>query len=53
MKSFTEHLSSIFTSDELKIIRLICQQYFNDEIAKELSISLRTVEVSQKALNPK
>ena len=40
-----QNSSSInFTDKELKIISLICDQYQNDEIAKKLKLSKRTVE---------
>lgn len=53
VNSLTEYPSCTFTNIELEIIQLICEQYFNDEIAKKLSINQRTVETIRKSIKAK
>lgn len=53
MTSFAEYQPDIFTSAELAMIGLICQQYFDAEIAKELSIGVRTVHAMRKSIMSK
>jgi DNA-binding NarL/FixJ family response regulator len=39
-----------FTSKEVKIIRLICEQHTSKEIAKELGLSHRTIESCRETI---
>lgn len=41
------------TEREIQIVKLVCQEKTNKEIAEELSISMRTVEVHRKKISAK
>jgi len=43
-KSRIKDITGLFTEKELQVIRLICAQHSNEEMAVKLERSLRTVE---------
>jgi DNA-binding NarL/FixJ family response regulator len=53
MEFFAEYPPGTFTDNELEIIQLICEQHFDSEIAKKLSINVRTVHVIRKCIMSK
>lgn len=42
-----------FTNQEITVIQLICQQYFDADIAKEISVSVRDVQKIRKNIMSK
>lgn len=46
-------ITNLFTKREIEIIRLICKQYSNHEIADKLNISVRTIEGYRERINKK
>jgi DNA-binding NarL/FixJ family response regulator len=48
-----EQVRPKFTSKEIEVISLICQQCFNDEISKQLYLSVRTIEGYRKKIQEK
>lgn len=48
MKNNALHITAILSKREVEIIKLITQEYSNEEIASHLEISRRTVETHRK-----
>jgi len=48
-----EDMPATFTTTELAMIRLICGQYFDTEIAQELSVSVQAVRAMRKVIMKK
>lgn len=50
---YRQHPAQHFTSREKDIIRLVCEQYTNKEIATKLGLSVRTVESHREKIQEK
>lgn len=50
---YKEPIKPKFTSKEIEIIQLICQQFSNKEISKHLCLSIRTIEGYRKSVQEK
>jgi len=53
MENFGKCQPVTFTRTELTVINLICNQYFDSEIAKELSLRPRTVRKIRESIKSK